>query len=126
MRYSHYCLNYKLLNTTLLVCISIMMMDMGFLSHVNRPLLHYHLIPRIHLLLYFLITMIQILLSVLHIKKEFQISGSHLLGILLMKKIVLKHLLYETKNLIYVAWLYDCTKCYVSVYDVIIYKVLLL
>ena len=81
----------------LFVCISTMMMDTGFLKDVNHPLLHCHLILQIHLL-YFLITVNQMLLPVLHIKKEFQVNGSHLLGILLMKKIVLKHLLYEPKT----------------------------
>ena len=96
MRYLHEIL-YQLLNT---LNSTMMRMDMGFLKHVNHPLLHCHLIHRI-LLLYFLITMNQMLLPVLHIMKEFQVSGNQL-GILLMKKIVLKHLLYEPKNLIHV------------------------
>ena len=74
-----------------------LMMDLLFLNHVIHLLLHYHLILQILLLLYFLITMTQILVPLPHIKKAFQPDGNHLLVIHLMKKIVLKHLLYETE-----------------------------
>ena len=80
--------------------INILMMDLLVL---NQPhlLLHYHLILQILLLYFFVVTMMMMLLLVPHIEKEVQPNGNHLLGIHLMKKTVLKHLLYELENLIY-------------------------
>jgi len=75
-----------------------MMMDMDFQNHVNHPHLHYHLIPQL-LLHHFLNIICHIIMLITLIEKEFHPNGNHLLEIHLMKRTVLKHLLYEKGKL---------------------------